>query len=101
MMIVVHELVAPAAQIAVEPAAFCTAGSDYVRKTPPGEARFRHAAVGGWGALRGSDVDNSNCVLLPLVCPCTNDCWLQLQPWILDRFRKKPFEIGWRAPLSS
>jgi len=56
MMIVVHELVAPAAQIAVEPAAFCTAGSDYVRKTPPGEARFRHAAVGGWGALRGSDV---------------------------------------------
>jgi hypothetical protein len=31
MMIVLHEFVAPAVQIAIEPAVLCTAGSDYVR----------------------------------------------------------------------
>ena len=31
MMIVLHEFVAPAEQIAIEPAVLCTAGPDYVR----------------------------------------------------------------------
>ena len=67
MMIVVHEFVAPAEQIAVEPAALCTAGSYYVRKPLREERSFvlQRSGDGGW-TLRGSDVDNSICVLFPL-----------------------------------
>ena len=94
MMFVVHEFVAPAEQLPLSrrhfvPPALTTSGN-------LGEgARFRYAAMGGWGrALHRSDVDNSNCVLFPLVGPCTDDCWLKAQLWILDRLQKKPFEIG-------
>src|SRR5262249_31710151 len=42
----------------------------------------------GGGRCVGSDVYNSNCVLFPLVCACTDDCWLQAQLSILDRLQK-------------
>jgi len=53
MMIVLHEFVAPAEQIAIEPAVLCTAGSDYVR-APLREGRgFAQRSGDGGRTLRG------------------------------------------------
>ena len=89
-----------AAFFVFEPAALCTAGSDYVRERLREERGFTTQRSGG-GALHGSDVDNRSPLLMPVMCPCTNDCWFQLQPWVLNRLQKKPLKVGRRAPLLS
>ena len=64
VMIVAHGSWVTAWQIASEPAALCTAGSDYVRERLQGGARFRLQRSGRDRALRGSDVDNSISVIV-------------------------------------
>jgi allophanate hydrolase len=90
-----------AEQFVFEPAALCTAGSDYVRERLREERGFAMQRSGEGRALPGSDVANRFLSLMPVVCLCMDYCWLQLQLWVLNRLQKKPFEIGWRGPLLS
>src|SRR5262249_19564240 len=77
----------------IEPAALCAAGSNYVRKRLREERGFAKQRLGRDGAawIRRRQFD-----LGSLACLCADECWIQLQLWVLNRSRKEPFEVGRR-----